>query len=67
MPLVAVTVVNLPVVAVVAPIVVPLMVPPVIVTPEDAKVLSVAVDDADSVVNAPAAAKVPPMAGGEAK
>ena len=60
MPVVAVTVVKLPVVAVVAPIVVPLIVPPVTVMPDDANVLSVAVDDADRVVNAPVLAVVAP-------
>ena len=67
MPVVAVTVVKLPVVAVVAPIVVPLIVPPVTVIPEDTNVLNVAVDEAPSVVKAPAAGAVPPIAGGDAK
>ena len=47
--------------AVVPPIAMLLIVPPVNVAPELAKVLSVAVDDAVKVVNAPAAAVVVPI------
>ena len=67
MPVVAVTVVNLPVDAAVAPIVAPFIVPPVIVTPEETKVFNVAVNDALKVVKDPAADAVPPIAGGDAR
>jgi hypothetical protein len=52
--------VNAPVLAVVAPIVVPLIEPPVIVAPELDSVFSVAVDDAVSVVKAPVDGVVAP-------
>jgi len=58
---VALTVVNAPVLAVVAPTVMPLIVPPVSVAPLDTSVLSVAVDDAPRVVNEPAAGVTLPM------
>ena len=58
---VALSVVNAPVLAVVAPTVMPLIVPPVSVAPLETRVLSVAVDDAPRVVKLPAAGVTLPM------
>ena len=57
----AVTVVNAPLDAVVAPMVIPLIVPPVSVAPLEESVFSVAVEDAPSVVKEPAAGVTLPI------
>jgi hypothetical protein len=61
MPLPALSVVNAPVDAVVAPTVMPLIVPPVRVAPLEASVFSVAVEDAPRVVKLPAAGVTLPI------